>query len=134
MSIIIPGFINTNITIKELKGNGEAYGKLEKSHRLGMTAYQCATGIIKGLRKKHRRILVGKIEVILLYINRISPALSHYIISSHPMKKLRKLLSAVKKALNYIPNLFGEAIQINPQGKVSFFAVEDSKKFGRKIA
>ena len=99
-----------------------------------MSADQCATGIIKGLRKKYKRILVGKIEVLLLYINRISPALSHYIISSHPMKKWRQLLSGVKRALNYIPNLFGEAIQIKPQGKVSIFAVEDAKKFGRKIA
>lgn len=134
VSIIIPGFINTNITIKELKGNGEAYGKLEKSHRLGMTADQCATGIIDGLRKKQKRIIVGKIEVLLLYIKRISPALSHYIISSHPMKKWRQLVSGVKTALNYIPNLFRESIQTQPQAKVSTFIIEDSKKFGRKIA
>jgi short-subunit dehydrogenase len=134
VSIIIPGFINTDITIKELKGNGKPYGKLEKSHRLGMTAEDCASRIIDGLRKKHKRIIVGKMEVLILYIKRISPSLSHYIIGSHPMRKWRKLLSEVKKVLNFIPNLFKEPIQHKPQGKISTFVLENSKKYEREIA
>ena len=110
VTFIIPGFINTNITAKGLKGNGQPYGKLEKSHRQGMSAGQCASGIIDGLKKKQKRIIVGKIEIFLLYINRISPSLSKYIISNHPMRKWRNFMSRLKRMMNFIPNLFIETI------------------------
>ena len=91
ISFILPGFINTEITAKGLCGNGTPYGKVETSHKLGMTACQCAQGIIKGLTKKSKRIVIGKIEVFLLTINRFFPRLGKYIIKSHPMRKIRKL-------------------------------------------
>lgn len=110
VTFIIPGFINTNITVKGLKGNGQPYGKLEKSHCQGMTAGECATGIIDGLQKKKKRIIVGKIEVLLLYINRISPSLGKYIIRNHPMRNWRNFTSRFKRTMNFIPNLFIDRI------------------------
>ena len=101
VSFILPGFINTEITAKGLCGNGRPYGMVETSHRLGMSANQCANGIIKGLMKSKKRIVVGKIEVFLLTINRISPRWSQYIIKSHPMRKLRNLKSRVNNLFNF---------------------------------
>lgn len=101
VSFILPGFINTEITAKGLCGNGSPYGTVETSHRLGMSANQCAKGIIKGLMKSKKRIVVGKIEVFLLTINRISPRLSQYIIKSHPMRKLRNLKSRINSLFNF---------------------------------
>lgn len=54
VTIIMPGFINTSITIKELRGNGEEYGKVEKSHRLGFTAVVCAEKTIRKLSTKRK--------------------------------------------------------------------------------
>ena len=102
VSFIIPGFINTNITVKGLQGNGQPLGRLEKSHRLGMTAAQCADGIIKKLMKRSNRIVVGKVEVMILRIRRLSPALSAYIIKNNPMKKWRKLISLPRTIVNNI--------------------------------
>ncbi|MBC2838144.1 SDR family NAD(P)-dependent oxidoreductase [Robiginitalea sp. SC105] len=93
VSYVVPGFINTEITAKGLCGDGKAYGRVETSHRLGMSACQCARGIIRGLEKGKRQIVVGKIEVYLMGVNRISPALGRYIIRNHPMRKMRKLKS-----------------------------------------
>jgi short-subunit dehydrogenase len=93
ISFILPGFINTTITAKGLCGDGTPYGKVETSHRLGMTPHQCAQDIIKGLQKKRKQIVVGKFEVYLLSINRIAPGLGRYIIKSHPMRKLRTFRS-----------------------------------------
>ncbi|MFH4969338.1 SDR family NAD(P)-dependent oxidoreductase [Gaetbulibacter sp. M240] len=104
VSFVIPGFINTEITAKGLLGNGQAHGKVETSHRLGMTAEHCATDIIKGLERKSKRIVVGKFEVFLLTIKRISPQLSRYIIKSHPMRKIRNI-KAWFKQLVYFPKL-----------------------------
>jgi short-subunit dehydrogenase len=104
VSFIIPGFINTNITVKGLNGNGKPCGKLETSHRLGMSSDQCALKMIEGFEKRKNRILVGKKEVILLYIHRISPSLAKLMIRSHPMKKWRKFLSVVNHIIKFIPN------------------------------
>jgi short-subunit dehydrogenase len=96
LSFIIPGFINTNITAKGLTANGNPYGKVEKSHCLGLSPEECAEGIIKGLNKRKRQIIVGKVEVLILYIHRISPALSQYIVKSHPMRKWRKFMKTLR--------------------------------------
>ena len=100
VSFILPGFINTEITAKGLCGDGRPYGTVETSHKLGMSASQCANGIIKGLLKAKNRIVIGKIEVFLLTINRISPRLGQYIIKSHPMRKLRNLKSRINSLFN----------------------------------
>lgn len=104
MSYILPGFINTAITAKGLCGNGQPYGKVETSHQLGLTANQCAQNIIKGLLKNKKRIVVGKMEVLLLTIHRISPRLGHYIIKSHPMRKMRHITSRFKSVFNMRQN------------------------------
>jgi len=101
ISFILPGFINTEITAKGLLGNGTPYGKVETSHRLGMTACQCAEGIIKGLLKNNKRIVIGKVEVFLLTINRFFPRLGKYIIKSHPMRKIRKIKAALKSVFSF---------------------------------
>ena len=101
VSFILPGFINTEITAKGLCGNGRPYGTIETSHRLGMSASQCANGIIKGLMKAKNRIVIGKIEVFLLSINRISPRLGQYIIKSHPMRKMRNVKSKINSFFNF---------------------------------
>ena len=97
LSFVIPGFINTEITAKGLCGNGKPFGRVETSHRLGMTADDCARDTIKGLLKRRHRIVVGKFEVYLLWINRISPRISRYIIKSHPMRKIRNIKSNFSK-------------------------------------
>ncbi len=101
VSFILPGFINTEITAKGLCGDGRPYGKVETSHRLGMTSEECANGIIKGLAKSKNRIVVGKIEVFLLTIKRISPKLSNYIIKSHPMRTMRHLKFKLNSFFNF---------------------------------
>lgn len=100
VSFIIPGFINTKITAKGLCGDGNPHGKIEMSHQMGMTADQCANKIIKGLIKQKSKILIGKIELYLLYINRISPRLSNYIIKNHPMKRIRNIKSKIFSLVN----------------------------------
>jgi len=101
---IIPGFIHTNITAKGLRGDGVPYGRVETSHQLGLTADQCAHEIVKGMLKKKRRIVVGKFEVNLLTIHRISPGLGRYIIRNHPMRKIRHWKSSIRSVIGYLGN------------------------------
>jgi short-subunit dehydrogenase len=97
VSYIIPGFINTQITAKGLRGDGRPNGQVETSHSLGISADSCANNIIRGLRKNKRRIVVGRSEVGLLLIRRISPGLSRYIIRNHPMRRMRRLKAGINR-------------------------------------
>ncbi|NJB71635.1 short-subunit dehydrogenase [Saonia flava] len=105
ISFILPGFINTEITAKGLCGDGKPYGKVETSHQLGISASECADGIIKGLMKKNKRIVVGKkFELLMLTINRISPEWGHYIIKNHPMRRMRNVKSKINRTLYFKKN------------------------------
>ena len=92
VTIILPGFINTSITIKELRGNGEEYGKVEKSHRLGLTAVVCAEKTIRKLSTKRKNIKVGGLGIFSLYLSRFAPNLYDFLVRNHPMKRWRILL------------------------------------------
>lgn len=105
ISFILPGFINTEITAKGLCGDGKPFGRVETSHRLGMTANDCAHAIIKGIAKNKKRIVVGNIEVLLLSIHRISPSLGHLIIKSHPMRTMRNFKSKIHRIFNFKQDL-----------------------------
>jgi short-subunit dehydrogenase len=131
LSFIIPGFINTNITVKGLNGEGEPCGKLETSHRLGMSSDQCALRMIEGFKKRQRNILVGKKEVILIYIHRISPSLARYIIRNHPMKKWRKFLSVVNRIFNFPPNLFIGKFRLKQKEEISNISCEEINEYQR---
>ena len=88
----MPGFINISITIKELRGNGEEYGKVEKSHRLGLTAVVCAEKTIRKLSTKRKNIKVGGLGIFSLYLSRFAPNLYDFLVRNHPMKRWRILL------------------------------------------
>jgi short-subunit dehydrogenase len=134
VSFIIPGFINTNITVKGLNGNGQPCGVLETSHRLGMSADQCALKMIEGFEKRKNKILVGKNEVLLLHIHRISPSLAKYIIRSHPMKKWRKFLTVVKTIMNFIPDLIISIYQLFQKERTPSINSEPLKEYQKKVA
>lgn len=86
ISMIMPGFINTQITVKELKSDGTPYGKVERSHKQGMSPEECAKKIVKGLLKKKKNIIVGGFEVTSIYLQRFAPNLYDFLIKKHPMR------------------------------------------------
>mgnify|MGYP003851020431 FL=1 len=81
VSMIIPGFINTNISVNAVSSNGAAHGKLDENQAKGMSAERCASIVCKGLKKEKKEILVGKKEKIMVYIRRFIPALYYYLAS-----------------------------------------------------
>jgi short-subunit dehydrogenase len=72
-SIIIPGRVRTQISLHALDSEGKEYGKMDDGLAKGITPEKAARIIIRGIRKNKREILVGRSELILLYIRRIFP-------------------------------------------------------------
>jgi len=81
VSMIIPGFINTNISVNAVNNKGEAHGKLDENQAGGMPADKCAKAICKGLKKEKKEILVGNKEIIMVHIRRFLPRLYYYLAS-----------------------------------------------------
>jgi len=72
-SVIIPGRVRTSISFHALDGHGKEHGKLDEGQAKGVTPKRAAEIIIRGMLKNKREILVGKSELIMLYIRRYCP-------------------------------------------------------------
>lgn len=72
-SVIIPGRVRTGISLHALNKEGEEYGKMDAGQANGILPEQAARTIIRGILKNKREILVGRGELIMLYIRRICP-------------------------------------------------------------
>ncbi len=72
-SVIIPGRVRTNISLHALDKDGKEYGKMDDGQANGISPELAARTIINGIVRNKREILVGKTELLMLYIRRIWP-------------------------------------------------------------
>ncbi|MFZ9046894.1 MAG: SDR family NAD(P)-dependent oxidoreductase [Cyclobacteriaceae bacterium] len=76
VTIALPGFIRTNISINALTGNGSQQGTMDHAQANGMTADECASQIIKAVEKESEEIYIGGLkEVAGIYLKRFLPGL-----------------------------------------------------------
>ncbi len=72
-SVIIPGRVRTSISLHALDGEGKEHGIMDAGQAKGISPEKAAQIIIRGIKKNKREILVGRSELILLYIRRLCP-------------------------------------------------------------
>jgi short-subunit dehydrogenase len=72
-SVIIPGRVRTDISFHALDAEGKEHGKLDEGLAKGISPVKAAEIIINGMIRNNREILVGRKELILLYIRRYFP-------------------------------------------------------------
>ena len=72
-SVIIPGRVRTLISFHALDAEGKEHGKLDEGLAKGISPVKAAEIIINGMIRNKREILVGRKELILLYIRRYCP-------------------------------------------------------------
>jgi len=80
VTIVLPGRINTNISSHALKKDGTEHNKKDKEQAEGMSAEKCAKIIVKAIEKNKKEILVGKKEILMVYIKRFFPRIFNRII------------------------------------------------------
>lgn len=59
VSVICPGFIQTNVSVNALTADGSQQGKSDENIQEGMPADECARQILAGLQEEKMEILVG---------------------------------------------------------------------------
>ena len=83
--IISPGFINTDVSTKLLREDGSAYGIKSDSQEKGMSATECAKGIVKAVKSNRDHKHIGKYEIFSVYVKQFFPQLFYKL-----MRKMTK--------------------------------------------
>jgi short-subunit dehydrogenase len=83
--IASPGFINTDVSTKLLREDGSAYGIKSEAQEKGMSALDCAKGIINAVKSNRDHKYVGKYEIFSVYVKHYFPALFYKL-----MRKMTK--------------------------------------------
>ena len=80
ITMVCPGFIMTDLSLNAVVGDGTKQGTMDAKTSTGMTPLECAKRIAKGVEKRKSQILVGKYEILAIYVNRFFPRLLRRII------------------------------------------------------
>lgn len=82
VTIVCPGRVQTRISFYALEKDGKQHAKMDAGQAAGCTAEQAGRTIINAIYKKKREVLVGKSELLMVYIKRFFPGLSARIVRS----------------------------------------------------
>jgi short-subunit dehydrogenase len=75
VTIVCPGRVNTNISRYALDKGGKPHSVIDAGQADGMSSEKAARIITKAIAKGKREVLVGKKELLMVYIKRFFPGL-----------------------------------------------------------
>jgi dehydrogenase/reductase SDR family protein 7B len=75
VTIVCPGYINTEITEHALRPGGGEHGKRDKAIQNGLSAEKCAKAIANAIAKGKSEMTIGGPEVLAIYAKRFFPKL-----------------------------------------------------------
>lgn len=75
VTMVCPGWVDTDIATNALNGDGSAHGVREKRNAEGITPEACAAAIVVGIRERRRETYVGRWEIAGIYARRFVPAI-----------------------------------------------------------
>ena len=101
ITIAVPGFIRTQITVNALRGNGERYGRMLSVQAKGMDPDVCARKILKSIKQEKEEVLIGGWDALSVTFNRFFPRIFSRIIRSHPIRRIESLknMLSLKRSL-----------------------------------
>lgn len=87
VATVFPGFIQTNVSINALTGDGSAQGTMDEATNKGLTATAFAKQVVKALSNDKEYIIVGgKQEKLATRVNRLSPPKLYKLIRESQVK------------------------------------------------
>lgn len=80
VTMVCPGKINTPISLSALNAQGERHNAMDHNQETGMPAEDCARRIVRAACKNKPEVLIGKKEILAVYLKRYVPWLFRRII------------------------------------------------------
>ena len=75
VTIVCPGRVKTNISLRALDKGGKAHGQMDPGQEGGLPADDAARKIVRAISRGRREILVGRKELLMVHIKRFFPGL-----------------------------------------------------------
>lgn len=75
VTIVCPGRVQTKISFYALEKDGKQHAKLDAGQAGGCTPEEAGHKIVKAVYRKKREVLVGRTELLMVYIKRFFPGL-----------------------------------------------------------
>ena len=75
VTIVCPGFIRTEISVKALSKGGSIYGQMDENQEKGMPASKCAKQYISAIERNKKEVYIGGKEIKAIYLKRYFPSL-----------------------------------------------------------
>lgn len=79
VTLLIPGRINTDISLNAITHDGSNHGQVDPGQATGMSSQKAAMIIWQKVLKNKKEIIVGKIDVVMVHIRRFFPSLFYYL-------------------------------------------------------
>ena len=95
VTMVVPGFIKTEITAHALTGSGGSFGRVLPLYRHVMEPDECARRILRAVRQRRDEALVGGSEIWTVHLKRWFPGALAVVVRSHPVRLQSKLLGWV---------------------------------------
>ncbi len=86
VTIVCPGYIQTNISVNAVREDGKSYGKMDVNQANGMKPSVCAKKILLAVQKKKHEVLIGGKETLGVYLKRFFPSLLWRTIRNYNIK------------------------------------------------
>jgi len=79
VTMVCPGRVRTDISVNALDKGGRKHGVMDPGQYKGITAEMAAKRIIWAIQKRKNEVLVGRTELLMVYIKRLFPNLCAYL-------------------------------------------------------
>lgn len=81
VTIICPGYVDTNITLNAVKGDGSANNAKSDSNSNGLSPNDFAEKALRAIAKEKSEVIIGGKETITIYLKRFFPSLLNWIVT-----------------------------------------------------
>ena len=75
VTLVMPGFIRTNVSLNALTADGSAQGSMDEAQEAGIPPEECAERLVKAVQRGRDQVIIAGREGAGVYLKRWSPAL-----------------------------------------------------------
>ena len=75
LTLVMPGFIRTNVSLNALTADGSAQGSMDEAQEAGIPPEECAERLVKAVQRGRDQVIIAGREGAGVYLKRWSPAL-----------------------------------------------------------
>jgi short-subunit dehydrogenase len=80
VTIVSPGRINTEISIKAIGSGGKMHGVMDKGQKKGMPVDKCVRQYLRAIEKNKKEIYIGGLDKIMVYLKQYFPILFYKLV------------------------------------------------------